>query len=221
MEGTNPNPPFKRVAPAGVGDRPRTDAVANVSAEEARIAELLSHQQQLENQNRLLAEQAQQAQQHATESQLQTNHVLAQNRELTQALQASSLASRSALEEATQLRALQQAGPQLVQQGGGAIAPQPGAGAGAVELPEHQKIKKIIDGLIEKSVKKIERAQKEVNEAKAAKAGLQASTIDLENPGAPLPQGVPNKVKLLQSPKLAVTKEMALDDACVTALTAR
>ena len=58
MEGTNPpNPPFKRVAPAGVGDRPRTDAAANVSAEEARIAELLSHQQQLENQNRLLAKQ--------------------------------------------------------------------------------------------------------------------------------------------------------------------
>ena len=96
--------------------------------------------------------------------------------------------------------------------------PQLGAGVGAIELPKHPKVKRIIDGLIEKSVKKKERAQKEVNEAKVAKTGLQNATIDFENPGVPLPQGLPNKVKSLQSPKLAVTKEMALDDTCVTAL---
>jgi hypothetical protein len=117
-----------------------------------------------------------------------------------------------------QLRALQHAGPQQVQQRGGAIAPQPGAGAGAGELPKHPKVKTIIDGLIGKSIKIIERAHKEVNEAKAAKAGLQTAMIDLENPGAPLQHGVLNKVISLQSPKLVLTKEMALDDACVTTL---
>jgi hypothetical protein len=106
-----------------------------------------------------------------------------------------------------------------MQQRGGAIAPQPGAGAGAGELPKHPKVKTIIDGLVEKSIKIIvERAQKEVNEAKAAKAGLQTAMIDLENPGAPLQHGVLNKVISVQSPKLALTKEMALDDACVTTL---
>ena len=216
--------PPKRVAPDG-GGRPIRAADDSVTAEEARIAELLSNQQKLEERNRVLEEQVQKSQQLLETSQTQASMMLEQNRGFTVALQESSAAAKAAIEATAAIRlqqqqnctelqqlALQQAGPAI------GVPPQPGVAAVPAQVPEHAKVKKFIDGVVQKNVTIVTKAQQEINSASAAKAGLEELVFDLENPKAPLPNGVPNKAKSLHSPKLKVTDEMASDETCTAAL---
>jgi hypothetical protein len=225
------NQPFKRVAPAG-GDR-RVNAAADSSyVEDAKIAELLKNQQMLEERDRLLEEQIRKSQHHAETSQNQASMMLEQNRELTSAMQKSSATAKAAMEAAAEISKQQQQNcdelqrpvlqqQQMVPQPVGpdqGVPPQQGVAAVAAQLPEHAKVKKFIDGVVQKNVTIVTKAQKEINNASAAKAGLEELTFDLNKPNTPLPHGVLNKAKSLHNPKLKVTSEMAEDETCTAAL---
>jgi hypothetical protein len=211
MEGANQ--PFKRPATVSAAASAQNPDNSNVSAEEARIGELIANQAQLEEQNRMLIEQVARGQQIAQTSQAQTAQVLEQNRALTVTITEQN-------SRASQLQASLAVQTEIVQPGAAAAAAAGGAAGAATQLSGKLLSEKAIRKVTTEHIEKVKDAQIQINVALAAKAGLQTATIDVGNPGAPLPDGVPNKVKALRSPKLGATKELLLHEGFMIKLAA-
>ena len=233
MSHSTQNNQFKRPA-ASAGGRPEATALGE--ANQSLIAELQAERDRAVSQNAELTDQLREQQKQMNAGQMQAvaaagqaQQVLDQNKLI---MEQNTLLATSLREATASAAGIGAAAGQLAQAGGqqpGAIVPphqvtdavetarrvmEQNLRTMALEADKHAAIKHIIA----EHTKQMKSAQKEINEARGARAKLAELTIDCENPATPLPQHSPKTVRACHEPKLYLPREMGKDEASATRL---